>query len=55
MVRSTKEVAWSNIMHDDTGQRPKRIGFVATRISGNDAVSLEIRKWSEVLERLGHT
>ena len=42
-------------MHDDTGQRPKRIGFVATRISGNDAVSLEIRKWSEVLERLGHT
>ncbi|MFH1266859.1 MAG: glycosyltransferase family 4 protein [Planctomycetota bacterium] len=42
-------------MQDDTGQQPKRIGFVATRISGNDGVSLEIHKWSEVLERLGHT
>ena len=30
------------------------IGFVATRISGNDGVSLEIRKWTEVLERMGH-
>ena len=33
----------------------KRIGFIATRISGNDGVSLEIGKWAEVLQRLGHT
>jgi hypothetical protein len=34
---------------------PKRIGFVATRIAGTDGVSLEIGKWAEVLERMGHT
>jgi len=34
--------------------RPARIGFVATRISGNDGVSLEIHKWTEILERMGH-
>jgi glycosyltransferase involved in cell wall biosynthesis len=33
----------------------KRIGFIATRISGNDGVSLEISKWADVLKRLGHT
>jgi len=33
---------------------PFRIGFVATRISGNDGVSLEIQKWTEVLTRMGH-
>ena len=33
----------------------RRIAFVATRIHGTDGVSLEIRKWAEVLETLGHT
>lgn len=32
-----------------------RVGFVSTRISGNDGVSLEVAKWATVLERLGHT
>jgi glycosyltransferase involved in cell wall biosynthesis len=34
---------------------PKRIGFVSTRIAGTDGVSLEIGKWADVLERMGHT
>ncbi len=34
---------------------PRRIGFVATRLSGTDGVSLEASKWEAVLERLGHT
>ena len=29
-------------------------GFVSTRFSGTDGVSLESRKWAEVLERSGH-
>jgi hypothetical protein len=33
----------------------KRIAFVSTRISGTDGVSLEIGKWADVLERMGHT
>lgn len=33
---------------------PKRIGFVATRVFGSDGVSLEIRKWTEILEGMGH-
>jgi glycosyltransferase involved in cell wall biosynthesis len=32
----------------------RRIGFVSTRFSGNDGVSLEAEKWAAVLERLGH-
>lgn len=32
-----------------------RIGFVSTRLVGTDGVSLEVEKWVEVLERLGHT
>ena len=32
----------------------KRIGFVSTRIAGTDGVSLEIEKWTRVLEdRIG--
>lgn len=31
----------------------RRIAFVSTRISGTDGVSLEIGKWTDVLERLG--
>lgn len=34
---------------------PKRIAFVATRVHGTDGVSLEIGKWAEVLEDMGHT
>lgn len=32
----------------------KRIGFVSTRFAGTDGVSLEAKKWAEVLGRLGH-
>ena len=32
-----------------------RLGFVSTRFDGTDAVSLETRKWSQVLERLGYS
>jgi glycosyltransferase involved in cell wall biosynthesis len=31
-----------------------RIGFVSTRFSGTDGVSLETEKWVNTLERLGH-
>jgi len=31
----------------------RRIGFVSTRIAGTDGVSLETKKWAEVLRRLG--
>lgn len=31
-----------------------RIGFVSTRLAGTDGVSLEVAKWKEVLERMGH-
>jgi len=41
-------------MTSEPGTRSERIGFVATRISGNDGVSLEIHKWTEILEGLGH-
>lgn len=30
------------------------IGFIATRLSGTDGVSLEVAKWVKVLQRLGH-
>ncbi len=33
----------------------RRIGFVSTRFSGTDGVSLETNKWAAVLERMGHT
>lgn len=32
----------------------RNIGFVATRVSGTDGVSLEIGKWTSVLEHLGY-
>jgi len=35
-----------------TGSR--RIGFVSTRLAGTDGVSLETRKWQDVLTGLGH-
>lgn len=33
----------------------RRIGFVSTRIHGTDGVTLETRKWAEILTGLGHT
>ena len=33
----------------------KKIGFISFRIAGTDGVSLEIAKWANVLERMGHT
>jgi glycosyltransferase involved in cell wall biosynthesis len=34
--------------------RQCRIGFVSTRLAGTDGVSLETRKWSNILTGLGH-
>jgi mannosylglucosylglycerate synthase len=31
-----------------------RIGFIATRLSGTDGVTLEVSKWAKVLSRMGH-
>lgn len=31
-----------------------RIGFISTRLSGTDGVSLEVEKWATVLRRMGH-
>jgi len=39
---------------NQTTDSSKRIAFVSSRISGSDGVSLEITKWAEVLERMGH-
>ena len=33
----------------------KNIGFVSTRFSGTDGVSLEANKWATVLEKKGHS
>ncbi len=35
--------------------KPLNIGFISTRLSGTDGVSLEAKKWVEVLSELGHT
>ena len=31
-----------------------RIGFISTRLSGTDGVTLEVEKWARVLRRIGH-
>lgn len=31
-----------------------RIGFISTRLSGTDGVTLEVEKWAKVLTRMGH-
>ena len=31
-----------------------RIGFIATRLIGTDGVTLEVEKWSRVLQHMGH-
>jgi len=35
-------------------ERSMNIGFISFRIHGTDGVSLEISKWAEVLEEMGH-
>jgi glycosyltransferase involved in cell wall biosynthesis len=46
----------TNMQHSNEFERGHiRIGFVSTRFGGNDGVSLETRKWVEVLERHGHS
>ena len=37
-----------------TKERRLRIGIAATRLGATDGVSLELTKWVQVLERLGH-
>ncbi len=32
----------------------RRIGFVSTRFQGTDGVTLEARKWAQILTRMGH-
>ncbi len=41
-------------MSTRVSDRPFRVAFVSTRISGRDGVSLEIAKWAEVIERMGY-
>ena len=40
-------------MYVETPAVIKRIGIVATRVAGTDGVSLETRKWTEVLNGMG--
>src|SRR5690348_1483179 len=34
---------------------PKRIGFISTRFQGTDGVTLEARKWADMLQGMGHS
>jgi len=34
---------------------PKRIGFISTRFQGTDGVTLEARKWAQILSGMDHT
>lgn len=34
---------------------PRRLGFVSTRFQGTDGVTLEARKWGEILGGMGHS
>ncbi len=34
---------------------PKRIGFISTRFQGTDGVTLEARKWAQILKGMGHS
>lgn len=33
---------------------PKRIGFISTRFHGTDGVTMEARKWAQILSSMGH-
>ena len=41
-------------MNSETRNLTKRFGFISTRFAGTDGVSLEARKWAQVLSRSGH-
>ena len=41
-------------MSSHLSEQARRIAFVSTRIQGTDGVSLEIEKWANILERMGH-
>lgn len=43
------------LLKKPSDRRSLNIGFVSTRFSGTDGVSLETAKWAEVLESMGHT
>ena len=34
---------------------PRRIGFISTRFQGTDGVTLEARKWAQILSDMGHS
>ena len=34
---------------------PRRIGYMSTRFHGTDGVTLETRKWAQILEGMGHS
>lgn len=34
---------------------PRRIGFISTRFAGTDGVTLEARKWADLLTAMGHS
>lgn len=38
-----------------TAGAPRRIGFISTRFQGTDGVTLEARKWAQILQGLGHS
>lgn len=37
-----------------TAGAPRRIGFISTRFHGTDGVTLEAKKWAQILNGLGH-
>ena len=39
----------------NTRKKAKNIGAISTRFAGTDGVSLEMAKWADVLEQMGHT
>src|SRR5262249_13909948 len=39
----------------NTSNAPKRIGFISTRFQGTDGVTLEARKWADILKAMGHS
>jgi len=42
-------------MNDSAKNGGKRFGFISTRFRGTDGVTLEARKWAEVLQKSGHS
>ena len=48
---STREIMSLCIL---TTGAPRRIGFVLTRFYGTDGVTLEVRKWAQILNNMDH-